>query len=290
VPALADFDAVILAGGRSTRLAGADKPGLEVGGTPMLVTVARAAAVAGARKLIVVGPARAGPVGDALASAAAAVPGGLCVVREEPPGGGPVPALRRGLVEVAAPWLVLLAADLPFLTGGQLSDLLARADGGRGDSAGGRAGGGGAGGGGAGGGGAGGGGAVLTDDDGRPQWLAGCWQTGALRAALAIYQGNSLGGVLAPLSPLLVRPVASSAGLAPWLDCDSPEDLAAARAASLRNRRQDQADEVTPDQGADRRSSSPQPTIMAGNDVPPMSAPINRAKYPGEPTQIGGTS
>ena len=246
----------------------------------MLVSVARAAVEAGAWKLIIVGPRRAGPVQDALGGLAAGLPGGLCVVQEEPPGGGPVPALRRGLAEVTAPWLALLAADLPFLTGGQLSDILARADGGGGDGAGG----------GRAGGDAGGGGAVLIDDDGRPQWLAGCWQAGLLRAALASYVGSSLGGLLSPLSPLLVRPVATSGGLAPWLDCDSPEDLAAARAASLRNRRQDQADEVTPDQGADRRASSAQPTLMAGTDVPPISVSINRAKYPSEPTEIGGTS
>src|SRR5271166_879207 len=69
--ALADFDAVILAGGRAGRLAGADKPSLEVAGAPMLVSVARAAAAAGTRKLIVVGPDRAGRVHDALASLAA---------------------------------------------------------------------------------------------------------------------------------------------------------------------------------------------------------------------------
>jgi molybdenum cofactor guanylyltransferase len=223
--ALADFDAVILAGGRAARLAGADKPGLEVAGIPMLVSVARAAIAAGTRKLIVVGPDRAGRVHDALASMAAGLPGGLSSVQEDPPGGGPVGALRRGLAEVTAPWLALLAADLPFLTELQLSDVLARASISEGCGAGG-------------GGRAGGGcGAVLADDDGRPQWLAGCWHSSALRAAVARYQGNSLHGLLEPLSPQLVRPVVTGGAPPPWLDCDTPEDLAAARALSSRRGR-----------------------------------------------------
>src|SRR5260370_23379225 len=124
---MAEFEAVILAGGRAARLAFADKPALEVGGVPMLVSVARAAAEAGAQGIVVVGPDRAGAVQDALVRLAAALPGGLRVVREQPPGGGPVPALRRGLAEVTAPWLALLAADMPFLTGRQLGSVLARA-------------------------------------------------------------------------------------------------------------------------------------------------------------------
>ncbi len=211
---MTDFDAVILAGGRASRLAGTDKPSLDVGGKPMLATVARAAVAAGTQKLIIVGPDRAGRVHDALATAAEGLPGGLSWVQEEPPVAGPVPALRRGLAEVTAGWLLLLAADLPFLTGPLLADLLARAcRGARRPGSGGQA-----------------GGAVLTDGDGRAQWLAGCWTAGLLRAAVTGYQGDSLHGLLEPLSPLLVRPVVRDGGPPPWLDCDTPDDLAAARA------------------------------------------------------------
>ena len=49
------------------------------------------------------------------------------MVREEPPAAARSPALRRGLAEVTAPWLLVLAADLPFLTGEQLTGLLAQA-------------------------------------------------------------------------------------------------------------------------------------------------------------------
>jgi molybdenum cofactor guanylyltransferase len=228
-----EFDTVILAGGRARRMGGADKPALTVGNEPMLVSVARAAAAAGTRRLIVVGPRREGPVLEALTAVAGGARGGvsdgtragasdasraglpdglraevadrLRFAREEPPGGGPVAALRSGLAQVTAPWLALLAADLPFLLGEQLTDLLGRALGA------GRA------------------GAVLADAEGRPQWLAGGWQADVLRTALQGYDGNSLHGLLAPLEPVAVQPAGCDEGFAPWLDCDTPADLTAAR-------------------------------------------------------------
>jgi len=216
VAPIPDFDAVILAGGAAARMGGTDKPGLEVGGQSLLVTVVRAAAAAGSGRLIVVGPERGGAVGRALIAAAASAPGGVTTVRESPAGGGPVPALRRGLAEARATWVAALAADLPFITGRWLSALLSAAQSARGS------------------------GAVLADDGGRPQWLAGCWHVPSLRAALADYQGESLGGVLRPLRPALLGPGTTefatvlaelgSAARLPWLDCDDPAQLAAARA------------------------------------------------------------
>ena len=82
----ADFDTVILAGGSAARMAGADKPALAVGGTPMLVSVAQAAAAAGTQQLIVVGPRRPGAVQAGLETVAAELPGRLTCVREYPPG------------------------------------------------------------------------------------------------------------------------------------------------------------------------------------------------------------
>jgi molybdenum cofactor guanylyltransferase len=289
------FDVIILAGGRGVRLGGADKPGLVVGSSTMAATAARAAATAGARRIILVGPdrpdvtavtaaaaapptrdaradhapagdaragdaradhARAGdapagdaPAGDARAGDAPAgdAPAGdapdggalagntpprgaaagdvdavdapdaasragdtragrLVVTREEPPGAGPVPALRAGLAEVGAPWVAVLAADLPFLDGDQVLSLLAAARDGR--SA----------------------GAVIADQSGAEQWLAGCWPTDRLSEALAGYRGSSLRGLLAPLRPTLVRDASPADGPPPWLDCDTPAELAAARA------------------------------------------------------------
>jgi molybdenum cofactor guanylyltransferase len=212
VPGL-HVDAVVLAGGRASRLGGADKPALVVGGRSLLASVIAAAAAAGARVVVVVGPPRPGLVLTA---------GRLRVVREEPPGSGPVPALRRGLAEVAAPWVLVLAADLPFIRAGHLTSLLAAAAGavladdtGRlqwehRPAA----------------------GAVLADDTGRLQWLAGCWPTAALRAACSGYRGGSLRGLLGPLSPVILGPSPGQPGPPPWLDCDTEDDVRRARAWS----------------------------------------------------------
>ena len=124
-----------------------------------------------------------------------------------------MPALHRGLDELghpadpgdpaAAPWLAVLAADLPFLRAAHLRALLAAAatrDG-----------------------------AVLTDDEGRAQWLVGCWRTEALRHAAGGYSGASLHGLLAPLRPASVRITPGRGEPPPWLDCDDEADLRRAR-------------------------------------------------------------
>lgn len=188
----------MLAGGRAARLGGADKPALVVGDRSLLASVVSAAAGAGARLVVVVGPPRPGLV---LAA------GGLREVSEEPPGSGPVPALRRGLAEVAAPWVLVLAADLPFIRSGHLRSLLAAAAGARPAA-----------------------GALLADDNGRPQWLAGCWPTEALRVASRGYRGSSLRGLLGPLCPVMLGPSPGQPGPPPWLDCDTEDDVRRARA------------------------------------------------------------
>jgi molybdenum cofactor guanylyltransferase len=184
------FGIIILAGGRGRRLGGRDKPGLVVGGHTLLGSVVTAGIAAGARQVVVVGPERPGL-------------DGVSFVSEQPPGAGPVPALRRGLAEASPPWVAVLAADLPFLREAHIGALLAAAAGHRG--------------------------AVLVDGGGRPQWLAGCWRTEGLRRAVAAYQGTSLRGLLGPLAPVLVSPAAIPGGPPPWLDCDTPEDLRRAR-------------------------------------------------------------
>jgi molybdenum cofactor guanylyltransferase len=191
-------DAVVLAGGSAARLGGADKPALVVAGRSLVASVLAAAGGAGARRMVVVGPDRPGLAHPA---------GELRVVREDPPGSGPVPALRRGLAETSAPWVFLLAADLPFLRAAHLRALLTAA--GRAGPAG--------------------WGAVLADDTGQPQWLAGCWRAAGLRTALAGYGGGSLHGLLRPLAPVLLRPGPDLAGPPPWLDCDTEDDVRLAR-------------------------------------------------------------
>ena len=144
------FDAVVLAGGRSTRLGGADKPGLVVGRRTLLGSVVWAVTEAGASRVVVVGPQRPAALGAATLTpgtgtpgtgtpgtggpgpggGATGIPGGrsgeqVRYTREDPPGRGPVAALRCGLAEVSAPDVVLLAADLPFLRPVHVTRLLA---------------------------------------------------------------------------------------------------------------------------------------------------------------------
>ena len=185
------YTAVVLAGGKAARLGGQAKPQLEVGGRTMLATVLDA--VADAELRIVVGPPQ-------------AVPAGVLQVREQPPRGGPVAALRAGVAEVATDVVAVLAADLPFLTGTLVTDLRGRLT----DD-----------------------GVLVVDDGGRDQYLLGVWRTAALRAVTADLRGpTSLRRVLAPLVVTRYRPPVAAGTPPPWTDCDTPADLARARAAA----------------------------------------------------------
>ncbi|MER5918756.1 NTP transferase domain-containing protein [Streptomyces mirabilis] len=195
----APYDAVVLAGGAARRLGGADKPGLRVGGRPLLDRVLAACATA-TTTVVVAEPRRtARPVEWA---------------REEPPGGGPLAALDAGLRHVSAEHVVVLSADLPFLDEATVRRLLgalrtgdapqgpARPDG-----------------------------VLLTDPDGRDQPLVAAYRADALRrelAALAVAHGGVTGLPLRRLTAALdltriSDPVAS-------FDCDTWDDIAAARA------------------------------------------------------------
>ena len=87
------FDAVILAGGRGTRLGGADKPGLIVGRQALLGSVVSAVTSAGAGRVVVVGPERPAALSPQARRER------VRYTLEEPRGGGPVAALRCGLGE-----------------------------------------------------------------------------------------------------------------------------------------------------------------------------------------------
>jgi molybdopterin-guanine dinucleotide biosynthesis protein A len=175
------YDAIVLAGGAATRLGGADKPALVIDGLSLLDRVL--AAVAGAKTVVVVGDPR-----------PTTTP--VTWVREEPIGSGPAAAARAGLTAVTAETVLLLAADLPFLTTATVAKLLAA----KGKT-----------------------GAVLVDGDGREQWLAGAWPTDLLRT-VDLPPGGSLRAPLAPLGPTHV-----TGGALEVLDCDTPDDLARAR-------------------------------------------------------------
>jgi molybdopterin-guanine dinucleotide biosynthesis protein A len=92
------FDAIVLAGGSARRMAGADKPFVDVGGRPLIDYAL--AAVRAAGQIIVVGPRRSGI-------------SGVLWCREQPAGGGPVAAVAAGVELVNADVVVVLAADQP---------------------------------------------------------------------------------------------------------------------------------------------------------------------------------
>jgi molybdopterin-guanine dinucleotide biosynthesis protein A len=108
------YDAIVLAGGAATRLGGVDKPGLAFAGRSSLDRVLEA--LAGAGRIVVVGPRR--PTSRVVT---------WC--REDPPGSGPVAALRAGLERVAAHRVAVLAADLPMLDAATVDRLVAAATG-----------------------------------------------------------------------------------------------------------------------------------------------------------------
>lgn len=194
----ARLDAIVLAGGRSSRL-GVDKAAVRVDERRLVDRVIAAARAAGADRVVVVGPAETGTRADA-------------VVREDPPFGGPAAAIAAALPLVggragagsgpeAAPEQVLvLACDLesPDAVCTALSESAPV------DAA----------------------GTVLVDASGERQWLAGRYRVDALRAAirgLGDPAGQSLRRVLAglPLAELRVPDEVAR-------DIDTPQDLARA--------------------------------------------------------------
>lgn len=186
------YDAIVLAGGAARRLGGADKPALRVGGRALLDRVLDACA--DARTTVVVGGRR---------TTARAVQW----AREDPPGGGPLAALDAGLRRSTAELVLVLSADLPFLDRDTVRSLLDGA--GHGD------------------------GALLRDTDGRDQPLVAAYRAEPLRREIALLatEHGSLGGL--PLRALTTElDLARVTGAAPLasFDCDTWDDLAAARA------------------------------------------------------------
>lgn len=159
-----DFDAIIVAGGRGSRLGGVSKADLQVGGQRLLDRVLSAARHA--RQRIVVGMVD--------------VPDGVRQVVEEPPGSGPAAGLVAGLDAIADPaeWTLVLACDLPGAEQAVPRLLDAAVTGGEAD------------------------GHCLGSDDGTPQWLLGIHRSDALRRAAADYgdpRQRSVRGLLASM-------------------------------------------------------------------------------------------
>ncbi len=167
------FDAVILAGGRGSRLGGIDKPGLRVDGRSLLATAVDAVRDAGA--IVIVGPDR------AIADFAEVDRSLIRFAREDPPFGGPAAALAAGLDALgsaAAPSVVVLAADQPNAPAAVERLLAAPADAD---------------------------GVLAVDPSGRRQYLLGRYRTAALRDRVAGLRadgqldGSSLRRIVDPL-------------------------------------------------------------------------------------------
>ena len=111
---LAPWDAIVLAGGRSRRLGGIDKTSLLFDGASLLGRALDA--VAGARRIVVVGPAHLRSL----------LPQEVELVSEHPRFSGPAAATATGLraLGTAAERIAVIAADLPHVAEA-LSELFA---------------------------------------------------------------------------------------------------------------------------------------------------------------------
>lgn len=186
-----EFDAIILAGGRGSRLGGLRKPELEVAGRRLVDRALTAAA--GAQRVVVVGDAE--------------VPAGVPHTREDPPYGGPVAAVEAGMAHFDrsqpeaghAPWTLVLASDLPQVEAAVAALLQVEPT----DSD---------------------DGVCLAGPDGRLQWLLGCYRTAALRDRLANRGDPPVTAMYRLLNPLRLRGVAVEPGLT--ADVDTPADAA----------------------------------------------------------------
>lgn len=200
------YDAIVLAGGRATRMSGVAKPQQLVGASTMLERVLSAVAAADVR--IVVGPSQ-------------SIPEDVLVVQEQPPGSGPVAGVAAGLAHVGSPVVLVLAADLPFLDPETIGSLLAgldsndSSDDGSGEPDSGDL-------------------AMLVDESGRDQYLLAAWRTAALRMALAElapFHGRSMRELVNSVRVHRIAAVPRPGAPNPWADVDTAEELERARRA-----------------------------------------------------------
>ena len=158
-----DFDAIVLAGGRGSRLGGVTKPAVTVGGRRLLDIAL--SAVASARRIVVVGDVD--------------VPTGVLQTIEDPQFGGPVAGVDAGFAALGehAPWTLLLASDLPDAEAA-VEALLRAVPAAEHD------------------------GVCLRDGDDRLQWLLGCYRTPALARRLGERGDPPLTAMFRLLEPL----------------------------------------------------------------------------------------
>lgn len=178
------LEVVVLAGGRGSRLGGESKADLLLGGARLLDRVCGAVAAQLPGVPITV-------------VAPDTVMTRFRRVREEPPFAGPAAGLAAGLAGVRAEWVIALACDLENPVAA-LRALLGTEDGADGT--------------------------VLTDPEGREQWLVGRYRR---RAALAVLGEPDGLGLRATIGRLRLRRVAVPAPIT--ADIDTPEALRRAR-------------------------------------------------------------
>lgn len=106
-----DVTALILAGGRATRLGGVDKRGLVVDGQTIFD-----------RQCQVLLP----RVAEIIVSTPSAVPGHRTVV-DPVADAGPLAGISAGLTAAKTPWLFVLAGDMPYISGALVDRMLAEA-------------------------------------------------------------------------------------------------------------------------------------------------------------------
>ncbi|WP_315901196.1 NTP transferase domain-containing protein [Rhodococcus sp. BP22] len=185
------FDAIVLAGGRGSRMGGVDKPALTVGRRSMIGIAVEAVGRAGL--IVTVGPTRHDLDSRVLQT------------QESPAGSGPVAAVAAGLSalqESSADVVVILAADLPFVDANSVDALLAAS---LTNST---------------------GATFVRDETGRTQYLCGVWDRSKLVATLARV-GTLANRSVRSIVPddCAVLDLSEVSG-----DCDTVEDLYRARA------------------------------------------------------------
>ncbi|MCQ6268944.1 NTP transferase domain-containing protein [Pseudarthrobacter sp. R1] len=187
-----DFNALILAGGRSSRLGGVPKQGLVFQGDTLLQR--SLAAASGANRTVVVGP----DLG--------ALPAGVLSCREQPVFAGPAAAVAAGLEALAQAgseetYTLVLACDMPRVAAAVEALTAELAGNPRADAI------------------------IACAEDGRAQHLAGFYRTAGLKCAArelasrGALDNGSMRALLASLDVQLVTvPAGSTADVDTWDD------------------------------------------------------------------------
>jgi molybdopterin-guanine dinucleotide biosynthesis protein A len=185
------IDAIVLAGGRATRLGGASKAALRVDGRSMLELAI--AALSGVRDVVV--------VGDEPDIRAAASDAAITIVREMPAFAGPAAAIAAGfdVLDAGSDFVVVLGCDTPAV-GEAIVVLLDAVQ-------------------------VGSDGVVAVSSDGRPQPLVAVYSTPGLASCIARHrhagdlENLSVRALLSGLDPALVlAPEGSTDDVDTWAD------------------------------------------------------------------------